>query len=57
MSRSITLHERLAEGFSSKPDAVLTFLLLAIALGLVVLALWPGHRLIKAATLAWVILP
>lgn len=53
----LTVHERMAQNFASRSGAVLTILLLVIAAGLILLALQPDHKLVKAGVLAWVILP
>ena len=38
-------------------DALLSGVLLLIAVGLVALAFWPRHHLLKAVVLAWVLFP
>lgn len=55
--KALTLHERLARNFATQPDMLLTGALLAAAAVLVCVALLPRHRLLKAAALAWVLLP
>ena len=44
------------KSFEGAPDTILTIGLLAAALVLVLVALF-GHPLLKAAALAWVVLP
>lgn len=55
--RTLTLHEHLARNFASKSDAFLTIALLAAAGFLIWMAFQPDHQLVKAAVLAWVVLP
>lgn len=43
--------------FADWPDAALSVALLALAGVVVFIALRPGHHLLKAAALVWVILP
>ena len=43
--------------FTDWPDAALSIALLALAAVVVLIALAPGHHLLKAAALVWVILP
>lgn len=43
--------------FTDWSDGMLSIALLAMAGALVVIALRPGHHLMKAAALVWVILP
>ena len=46
-----------ADNLKSKGGAFLMLALLACALVLIVLAVLPGHKALKAGTLAWVVLP
>lgn len=46
-----------ADHFTDYPDAVLTLALLAGALVVVAVAVQPGHHLLKASVLAWILLP
>lgn len=49
-------HTRLSAALRGKPDLVLSLMLIAAAVVLVLLAIF-AHPLIKAAALAWVLLP
>jgi hypothetical protein len=51
------LFENAKRAFKQWPDAVLTLALLAGAAVIILVALQPGHRLLKATVLAYIVLP
>lgn len=51
------LSARLRATLEGEPDRVLRASLLVVAAFLVVMAFWPRAELLRAAVLAWVVLP
>ena len=57
MSTLFNLRQRFKSNLQTYPDALLTLGLLAVAVLLVVIALLPDHKGVKAGALAWTVLP
>ncbi len=57
MNLLFSLRQRFKNNLQTYPDALLTLGLLAVAVLLVIVALLPDHRGVKAGALAWTVLP